>query len=749
MSSISLNRLQSNPTNGGTENGDEIECRETLLSYFKTGKIPTEDQFAELINTSLHQACDGIWRTFPRIDDKIPDDPLRIQACGNTAADPQPILQLYNGFNINNPVWEIQLDTPTIGDATSRTPGLNFVSLDNNAQASSRLFIDHATGNIGIGMTNPSSALEVNGRIEAQGISGVADINNAIFIDPGSGNVGVGRANFSEKLVVDGRINTPGISGLADINNSIFIDGGSGNVGIGQAPNANNVLSLNGRISTRGIDDIQDIDQIIYFDDINNRIGINQNTPSVSLEVNSTIKTTRLLVDTIQVENIEADEITAEKIVTDGLLVDRLLEMARLYPETSQYWTGWGEIFEIFSLDSEIFLAVAVPNRILLFKKIGDIFSKVDEHTKSNIGFGASMVFNPNNNELYVGAPEASASGAVSGRVFVYSINPNSGEMTELGNIRNPDFDSSIGINAKFGASLYIYDYNALLIGAPESTISGIKVGQVYVFDYSQGSAVGAPKVHELTLYSNSVFNNIKFGTHMESNDNDGLYIFASDYRILNDDSQILGWGLGNIFYFGLFKSSTGVWAHQYAGDFLDEAYSYQDTLPEWRIEFDNWLLNHDNNNQVINFGGSLGFDEGGVYLSIEILDDMGVGLVDGRVYQFDTGEPRLFFQSADDFGVSGLHGDKRGRLFVGMQSSNISQVVEFTDLYSVNPTENQIMLAPTTSSPLFGYKIKGLYLSEKERFLVIGSPDQNENSYISVYSTNVIDAFLFGLQNS
>ena len=49
--------------------------RTTLKGYFQKGKIPTQDNFADLIDSMLSQEDDNVFI-------KLPDDPLSIRATG-------------------------------------------------------------------------------------------------------------------------------------------------------------------------------------------------------------------------------------------------------------------------------------------------------------------------------------------------------------------------------------------------------------------------------------------------------------------------------------------------------------------------------------------------------------------------------------------------------------------------------------------------------------------------------------------
>ncbi len=121
--------------------------RAELKSYFLKNKIPTESNFAELIEGMLNPKDDGLV--------KLPKNPLVIEAGGDTASA-QDAIHFYRDFGDSKPDWILKLNLP--GGAAPR-PGFNLSDGDGN----SRLFIDRATGNVGIGTTNPNFKLDIVG----------------------------------------------------------------------------------------------------------------------------------------------------------------------------------------------------------------------------------------------------------------------------------------------------------------------------------------------------------------------------------------------------------------------------------------------------------------------------------------------------------------------------------------------------------------------------------------------------------
>jgi hypothetical protein len=121
--------------------------RNTLKGFFKKGAIPSQENFADLIDSAINQADDGIA--------KLPNDPLRINASGPG----ENVLNFYQKAADSKRAWALSLNS---GDATPKA-GLNISSIAKG----SRLFIDYDSGKVGIGSSTPRASLDVNGEIVA------------------------------------------------------------------------------------------------------------------------------------------------------------------------------------------------------------------------------------------------------------------------------------------------------------------------------------------------------------------------------------------------------------------------------------------------------------------------------------------------------------------------------------------------------------------------------------------------------
>ena len=127
--------------------------RTELKAYFVKNAIPTESNFAELIDGMLNQKDDGIV--------KPAGNPLSIEASGDATSQKKAI-NFYDSLADANPSWVVSLNPRSKpGDPQTARTGFCITDGDGN----NRLFVDRASGNVGIGTIEPSAKLEVNGRV--------------------------------------------------------------------------------------------------------------------------------------------------------------------------------------------------------------------------------------------------------------------------------------------------------------------------------------------------------------------------------------------------------------------------------------------------------------------------------------------------------------------------------------------------------------------------------------------------------
>ena len=154
--------------------------RTTLKGYFIKGAIPTEANFADLIDSMLNQDDDNIG--------KLPNDPLRITASGTE----ENLLDFYRVGEDGNPTWQIK-------QKPGGKPGLSI-----SDATASRLFIESGTGNVGIGKTIPEATLDVNGTAKISGKLDVGGVLNVTGDLVTTGAVYVSRQNpLSHRMYPD------------------------------------------------------------------------------------------------------------------------------------------------------------------------------------------------------------------------------------------------------------------------------------------------------------------------------------------------------------------------------------------------------------------------------------------------------------------------------------------------------------------------------------------------------------------
>ncbi|MDB5901733.1 MAG: hypothetical protein JWM26_611 [Betaproteobacteria bacterium] len=132
--------------------------RKALKSYFVKNAVPTASNFADLIDGTLNQKDDGFA--------KPPNEPLSIEADGDNTSQKKAI-NFYRNFADPKAAWTLSLNprSDPANPATAK-PGWNIGDADGN----SKLFIDQASGNVGVGTVAPGGyRLSVNGPVFVNG----------------------------------------------------------------------------------------------------------------------------------------------------------------------------------------------------------------------------------------------------------------------------------------------------------------------------------------------------------------------------------------------------------------------------------------------------------------------------------------------------------------------------------------------------------------------------------------------------
>lgn len=125
--------------------------RADLKAFFVKNSIPTQSNFADLIDGMLNQKDDGFV--------KAQNLPLSIEAADPGVADSEKkAVTIYQSFADPTPAWTLSLNPRTVPN-DPKTAKLGFSISD--GEGTNRLFIDRNSGHVGIGTTTPKGKLEV------------------------------------------------------------------------------------------------------------------------------------------------------------------------------------------------------------------------------------------------------------------------------------------------------------------------------------------------------------------------------------------------------------------------------------------------------------------------------------------------------------------------------------------------------------------------------------------------------------
>jgi hypothetical protein len=116
--------------------------RNTLKGFFQKGSLPTEEHFANLIDSTINKIDDGFTKTS--------EHGLKIASGG----DSQKLVSFYDDIKKRDPLWYISLNPDEVAK------GLSF----SQDQRGSALFLQEG-GNIGVGNTQPQHTLDINGTV--------------------------------------------------------------------------------------------------------------------------------------------------------------------------------------------------------------------------------------------------------------------------------------------------------------------------------------------------------------------------------------------------------------------------------------------------------------------------------------------------------------------------------------------------------------------------------------------------------
>lgn len=150
-----------------------IVSRAILYSFFETGSIPTQEEFADLINSYVHRREDGVFIFEPDEEIKrfgvgIPGPAYRlgVMAEGET----ENLISLHDLNETHK--WSVNLNPEG-----NNNRGLNMAQ-ETVAGSVSRLFIQEDSGNVGIGTLSPEQKLHIENSSPSS-VTGIKLLNTA------------------------------------------------------------------------------------------------------------------------------------------------------------------------------------------------------------------------------------------------------------------------------------------------------------------------------------------------------------------------------------------------------------------------------------------------------------------------------------------------------------------------------------------------------------------------------------------
>ncbi|GAA3955260.1 adhesin [Chitinophaga oryziterrae] len=148
----------------GTKNNQKIFGREELKEHFKNGRLPTEQHFAHLIDSTINKQEDGF--------SKDEENGMLVAALGNS----KRLVSFYKTNDDLKPFFLIEKDE-------REKAALRFQSSASPDENDDKSFFFHTDGSMGIGKTcDPDHALDVNGFVGMEGrvgtyLSGTVEAN--------------------------------------------------------------------------------------------------------------------------------------------------------------------------------------------------------------------------------------------------------------------------------------------------------------------------------------------------------------------------------------------------------------------------------------------------------------------------------------------------------------------------------------------------------------------------------------------
>jgi hypothetical protein len=130
--------------------------RETLKDKFKNGKIPSEKEFADLIDSMLNKLDEGF--------DKTPADGLKVSQLLNTGK----LISFYQNITVESSMWHIGLGQATKNLQFGNQHNQNVLTLRSQKNIDAGSGLNSRIG-VGINTDNPQYELDVAGTIASHG----------------------------------------------------------------------------------------------------------------------------------------------------------------------------------------------------------------------------------------------------------------------------------------------------------------------------------------------------------------------------------------------------------------------------------------------------------------------------------------------------------------------------------------------------------------------------------------------------
>jgi hypothetical protein len=235
----------SNPTdklhlNGNVTNGAGLTIDNSGTSKYRIGTLATTipNWTGEFMNTKYNQAA------------------------GNWTLDDPSLNAAFFKFDLRPIGNEIGFYRMLAG--SNPRPDTAWTSLMQMRLDTGNIYLAPSGGNVGIGTSSPTVKLDVNGTVNATGltvngaaVTGSQWATSGTAINYGTGNVGIGTASPTAKLDVNGTVNATGltvngaaVTGSQWATSGTAINYGTGNVGIGtSAPSSKLHVVGDGRVT--------------------------------------------------------------------------------------------------------------------------------------------------------------------------------------------------------------------------------------------------------------------------------------------------------------------------------------------------------------------------------------------------------------------------------------------------------------------------------------------------------------------